>query len=145
MDLQFRHQAVEGMSVDIDRNTSQYNYNVAQFGRRIRDSCRNLKGRHCQNNKSAGAATLAHNPEDYTSLQLPNVSTAMMMMMMMMIMMMIRRAPGPKCTWRWTSPGGRAAVSWTTRGTCAAATRRAPRLKTDMFPSGEHPLHISIE
>ena len=79
LDLQFRHQAVEGMSVDIDRNTSQYNYNVAQFGRRIRDSCRNLKGRHCQNNKSAGAATLAHNPEDYTSLQLPNVSAANMM------------------------------------------------------------------
>ena len=82
LDLQFSHQAVEGMSLDIDRNISQYNYNIAQFGRRIRDSCRNLKGRHCQNNKSAGAATLAHNPEDYTSLQLPNVSTAIIMMMM---------------------------------------------------------------
>ena len=89
LDLQFSHQAVEGMSLDIYRNISQYNYNIAQFGRRIRDSCRNLKGRHCQNNKSAGAATLAHNPEDYTSLQLPNVSTAIIMMMILMMVMMM--------------------------------------------------------
>jgi len=55
--------------------TSSSATKLSKFGRRIRDSCRNLKGRHCQNNKSAGAATLAHNPEDYTSLQLPNEST----------------------------------------------------------------------
>ena len=39
-----------------------------QFGRRIRDSCRNLRGKH----PSGGASS---NPDDYTSSQAPNVSS----------------------------------------------------------------------
>lgn len=49
--------------------TSSSANKLSKFGRRIRDSCRNLKGRHCQNK------TNSHNPEDYSSLQLPNEST----------------------------------------------------------------------
>ena len=43
-----------------------------QFGRRIRDSCRNLKGRQSQSSKSS---CNIHSPEDYTSIQLPNVGS----------------------------------------------------------------------
>jgi len=53
--------------------TSSSANKLSKFGRRIRDSCRNLKGRHCQNNKNPG--TQSHNPEDYSSFQLPNEST----------------------------------------------------------------------
>jgi len=52
--------------------TSSSANKLSKFGRRIRDSCRNLKGRHCQN-KTNGANS--HNPEDYSTLQLPNEST----------------------------------------------------------------------
>jgi len=52
--------------------TSSSANKLSKFGRRIRDSCRNLKnGRHCQNNKES----VSHNPEDYSSFQLPNEST----------------------------------------------------------------------
>jgi len=45
---------------------------LSKFGRRIRDSCRNLKGRQSQSTKPSGNI---QNPEDYTSFQLPNEST----------------------------------------------------------------------
>ena len=38
-----------------------------QIGRHIRDKCRNLRGKH----PSGGASS---NPEDFSSLQAPNVS-----------------------------------------------------------------------
>lgn len=53
--------------------TSSSANKLSKFGRRIRDSCRNLKGRHCQTNKTSGSQT--PNPEDYSSMQLPNEST----------------------------------------------------------------------
>jgi len=53
--------------------TSSSANKLSKFGRRIRDSCRNLKGRHCQNNKAPGGQT--QDPEDYSSMQLPNEST----------------------------------------------------------------------
>lgn len=56
-------------------NTGHWTANSAmklsKFGRRIRDSCRNLKGR--QNNKQPIEVDL-HDPEDYSSVQLPNES-----------------------------------------------------------------------
>jgi len=56
-------------------NTQHWTANSAmklsKFGRRIRDSCRNLKGR--QNIKQPLEVDL-HNPEDYSSIQLPNES-----------------------------------------------------------------------
>ena len=42
------------------------NFVVSQFGKRIRESCRNLKAKPAKSVSS-------HNPEDYTSFQLPNV------------------------------------------------------------------------
>lgn len=46
---------------------------LSKFGRRIRESCRNLKGR--QNNKQQPIEVdPVHDPEDYSSIQLPNES-----------------------------------------------------------------------
>lgn len=42
---------------------------LSKIGRRLRDSCRNLRG------KASGCNSVSHNPEDYTSLQAPNEST----------------------------------------------------------------------
>jgi len=50
--------------------TSSSANKLSKFGRRIRDSCRNLKGRQSQNGKSGNS----HEPEDYTSFQLPHES-----------------------------------------------------------------------
>jgi len=50
--------------------TSSSANKLSKFGRRIRDSCRNLKGRQSQTVKSNSS----HNPEDYSSFQLPNES-----------------------------------------------------------------------
>jgi len=51
--------------------TSSSANKLSKFGRRIRDSCRNLKGQKSQ----AKAISTLHTPEDYTSAQLPNEST----------------------------------------------------------------------
>merc|ERR1719427_629908 len=48
--------------------TSNSANKLSKFGRRIRDSCRNLKGRQSQNSKTDP------NPDDYSSFQLPNES-----------------------------------------------------------------------
>ena len=41
-----------------------------QIGRRLRDSCRNFRGKSSGSN---GCHVVSHNPEDYTSLQAPSV------------------------------------------------------------------------
>ena len=41
---------------------------IFQIGRRLRDSCRNLRGKH----SSGGSSN--HDPQDYTSIQPANVS-----------------------------------------------------------------------
>jgi len=54
--------------------TSNSANKLSKFGRRIRDSCRNLKGKHQQNGKYGVASGASHNPEDYDSFQLPSES-----------------------------------------------------------------------
>jgi hypothetical protein len=61
---------MEHSSVSTDSSTHSSNSTaskLSKIGRRLRDSCRNLRGKH----SSGGSSN--HDPQDYTSIQPPNV------------------------------------------------------------------------
>jgi len=63
---------MEHSSVSTDSSTHSSNSTaskLSKIGRRLRDSCRNLRGKH-----SSGGSSTTHDPQDYTSLQPPNES-----------------------------------------------------------------------